>query len=327
VRQALTLSSATPEKSSLVRRTLVIGCGFIGSRIVEELLEQGAPPVVLTRSKPVRAFASRLPDDSLLIGDAADREMVEAALEDVGQIIYTAGGLLPAASEREPERDAELTLRPLQNVIDALRGRQPARLIYLSSGGTVYGDPREVPVGEDEPTRPRGVYGELHVRCEEAISRATREDGLRAQVLRCSTVYGEGQLPDRGQGVINTFISHIERDEPIELFGDGTTVRDYLYVGDLARIVVALLSGGDGPTPLNVGSGEGTSLIEVLGLVEAEVGRSATVIRHEERGFDVHRIVLDISRLHDLLKVDHTPLAEGVHRTHEWLAATAAKAS
>jgi UDP-glucose 4-epimerase len=212
-------------------------------------------------------------------------------------------------------------------VIDAARGREATRFVYLSSGGTVYGDPREVPVNEDEPTRPRGVYGELHVRCEEVISKATREDGLRALVLRCSTVYGEGQQPDRGQGVINTFIRHIERDQPIELFGDGTTVRDYLYVGDLARIVVALLSVEDGPTTLNVGSGEGTSLIDVLRLVEAEVGRSATVIRHEERSFDVHRIVLDISRLHELVDVEQTSLVEGVHRTHDWLAATVAKAS
>lgn len=310
-----------------MRRTLVIGCGFIGSRIVEELLKQDAAPVVLTRSTPTEAIASRLPKNRLLIGDAADPEVIEAALDGVGQIVYTAGGLLPAASEREPERDAELTLGPLQNVIDALRGREEARFIYLSSGGTVYGDPREVPVSEDEPTRPRGVYGELHVRCEEAISKAIRDDGLRAQVLRCSTVYGEGQLPDRGQGVINTFIRHLEQGESIELFGDGTTVRDYIYVGDLAQIVVALLSIDDGPTTLNVGSGEGTSLLDVLRLVEAEVGRSATIIRHEERGFDVHRIILDVSRLHDLLEVERTALAEGIHRTHKWLSAMSGEPS
>jgi UDP-glucose 4-epimerase len=310
-----------------VKRTLVIGCGFIGSRIVEDLLHHGATPVVLTRSQPAQAIASRLPEGSLLIGDAADRQIVETALDDVGQIVYTAGGLLPAASEREPERDAELTLLPLRTVLDALRGRQRVRLIYLSSGGTIYGEPQEVPVSEDEPTRPRGVYGELHVQCEQAILSSIRDHGLRAQVLRCSTVYGEGQLPDRGQGVIATFISHIEDGAPIELFGDGTTIRDYLYVGDLARIIVALLRVEHGPTTLNVGSGEGTSLMEVLRLVEAEVGRSATVIRHKERGFDVHRIVLDISRLQALMNVEHTPLIEGVHRTHVWLAAMAAEAS
>ena len=300
-------------------RTLVVGCGFIGSRVVTELIESGDTPTVLTRSRPRYGVDPRLPAKNLLVGNAGSRETVEEALEGIDQVVYSAGGLLPAASEREPERDTELTMAPLRTVLAALRERSDASIAYLSSGGTVYGDPEQIPVDEEEPTCPRGIYGELHVRCEQEVLREIRDHGLRARILRCSTVYGEGQQPDRGQGVIATFLGRIERNEPVELYGGGSTIRDYLYVGDLARIITALLPHDDGPAVLNVGSGEGTSLAKILSLVEAEVGKTATVIHHEERAFDVHRIVLDISRLQELVSIPGTPLAQGIHLTHRWL--------
>jgi UDP-glucose 4-epimerase len=305
-------------------RTLVIGYGFIGQRVTEELLSADEDLTVLTRSRPEKGADPRLGDDRLLVGDAADPGTLASALERVDRVVYAAGGLLPAASEDDPERDEELTLTPIRTLLAALAGRPETRLIYLSSGGTVYGDPERVPVGEDEEPRPRGVYGRLHLKAEgEILAAAAAGDGPRARVLRCSTVYGEGQRPDRGQGVIATFLHRIEAGEPIEVFGDAGTIRDYLYVGDLARVVVALLDRGDGPPVLNVGSGVGTSLAEILELTEAEVGRPANVVRHPERSFDVHRIYLDVARLRELVEVEPTPLAEGIGRTHRWLTALA----
>ena len=108
--------------------------------------------------------------------------------------------------------------------------------------------------------------------------------GLRARILRCSTVYGERQRPDRGQGAVVTFLHRIERGEPVDLYGEGTTVRDYVYVGDVARACVELVGRTDGPPVLNVASGEGTSLLELLRLVEDELGRRAEVVEHPARG-------------------------------------------
>lgn len=308
-------------------RALVIGCGFIGSRLTEELLRNGAGHRVLTRSRPGEDLVARLGDERLVIGDAGDRGVLGMALDGIDHVVYAAGGLLPVASEREPDRDAELTLAPLRTLLAELRTRPDISLTYLSSGGTIYGEPEVVPVDESQPTRPRGVYGRLHLLCEEEVLAQVREHGLRARILRCSTVYGEGQRPDRGQGVVATFLSHIERGVPIELFGGGSTIRDYLYVGDLARIIVDLLDVDGGPTILNVGSGEGTSLIEILRLVEGELGKSARVVRREERAFEVHQIVLDVSQLDALIDLPRTPLDEGIHRTRLWLADTASRAA
>jgi UDP-glucose 4-epimerase len=305
--------------TAAAERPLVIGCGFIGSHVVAELAKGGRPPIVLTRSQPAQEVAAAIAAGDLHLGDASDAATLERALEGVAEVVYCAGGLLPEASEREPERDEELTLAPLRAVLAALRSRPQAKLAYVSSGGTVYGEPERVPVDEAAPTRPIGAYGRLHVACEEEIAAERERHGLRALVLRCSTVYGEHQAPDRGQGAVVTFLHRIERGHPIDLYGGGATIRDYVYAGDVARAVVALLDREETPALLNVGSGEGTSLLELLRLVEAEVGREAEVRSHPERGFDVHRIVLDTSRLKALLNFQPTPLPEGIARTRAWL--------
>jgi UDP-glucose 4-epimerase len=304
-----------------VPRTLVVGCGFIGSHVVTALAERGEPARVLTRSRPADAVAAAVASGGLVLGDAADPELVSAALEGVERVAYCAGGLLPTASERDPERDRELTMRPLEALLAKLRERPDVALVYLSSGGTVYGDPARLPAREGDPTVPISTYGRIHLGCEEAIETARRETGLRSRILRCSTVYGEHQAPDRGQGAVVTFLDRIDRGAAIDLYGDGETIRDYIYAGDVAVVVVELLGRTEGPPVLNVGAGVGTSLLELLRLTEAEVGREAKVVRHPARGFEVRQIVLDTTGLRELVELEPTPLAAGIQRTHHWLTA------
>lgn len=308
-------------------RTLVVGCGFIGSHVVRELIALGSPPAVLTRSRPDEAIVGAIDPADLHLGDAADPDLLAAALEGVDRVAFCAGGLLPAASERDPERDRELTFGPVQTMLAALRDRPGIAFLYLSSGGTVYGDPVRLPAREGDPTVPISAYGALHLACEGEIERERRKHGLRSRILRCATVYGEHQRPDRGQGVIATFLSRIERGEEIELYGDGATIRDYIYAGDTARATIALLDREECPPVVNVGAGEGTSLIEVLRLVEHELGREARIVKRGERDFEVHQIVLDTNLLHSLVDLSVTPLPEGIRRTHEWLAASAGEAA
>jgi len=300
-------------------RILVIGCGFIGSHVAAELATLGRPPVVLTRSRPADEVSAALGSGDLHLGDAGEREDLERALAGVGHVVYTAGGLLPAASQKDPERDAQLTLRPLRAVLGALRGRPEVKLTYVSSGGTVYGQPDDLPVEESAPTRPHGSYGELHLACENEIERDRRENGLQSRILRCASVYGERQWPDRGQGAVPTFLRRIEQGEPIHLYGGERTIRDYVYVGDVAKVIVSLIEHDDDTPIVNLGSGQGTSLLELVRLVENRVGRQALVEKHPERDFDVHEIVLDITCLRRLIDFEPTSLETGIERTHRWL--------
>jgi UDP-glucose 4-epimerase len=300
-------------------KILLVGCGFIGSNIVEALAGLSRPPRVLTRSQPPASVARLVEEGGLLIGDAQDRGLLERGLEGVEHLIFSAGGLLPAASEEDPDRDAELTLGPVRTVLDALGSDPKVSLTYLSSGGTVYGEPESVPVAEDAPTAPVGAYGRLHLACEEAVLAHSREHGTRIRILRCSSVYGPHQHPDRGQGALVTFLNRIETGRPVEIFGSGGSVRDYVYAGDVARAVAQLLEVRGGPALVNVGSGEGTSLIDLLRLAERQAGRRAEVVQHPPREFEVGRIVLDIARLQSLVAFQPTPLQRGVELTRRWL--------
>ncbi len=300
-------------------RILVIGCGFIGSHVVEELAATNRAPRVLTRHEPT-AVSHLIGDGDLLLGSAEDDRLLAQALEGVGDVVYSAGGLLPAASERDPRRDAALTLGPVRAVLAALRERPGVGLTYLSSGGTVYGDPATVPVAEDAPTNPAGAYGQLHLEAEEWVLAHAAHFATPVRILRCATVYGEHQAPGRGQGAVVTFLDRIERGEEVEIFGEGDTVRDYVYAGDVAGAIGDLVGVEGGPQVLNVGSGQGTALNDLLELAEREVGEEARVDRKEARGFEVRQIVLDIGRLRELIAFDPTPLEQGIARTHRWLA-------
>ncbi len=305
-------------------RILVIGCGFIGSHVVEELAATNRAPRVLSRHEP-KAVSHLVPSGDLLLGSAVEPQLLERALAGVGHVVYSAGGLLPAASERDPERDAELTLGPLRAVLKALRAHPGVGLTYLSSGGTVYGEPATTPVAEDAPTAPFGAYGRLHLAAEAEVLAHARELSAPVRILRCATVYGEHQAPDRGQGAVVTFLHRIEHGQEVEIFGDGGAVRDYVYAGDVARVIGELVGREDGPQVVNLGCGEGTTLIELLQLAEKEVGRPAKVVRHPARSFEVRQVVLDIGRLRGLLDYAPTPLEAGIARTHAWLAAGAAE--
>ena len=299
----------------------MIGCGFIGSNVAVQIASGGNPPVVLTRSRPAEEVVAAVGESRLRLGDASDQGTVEAVLEGVDHVAFCAGGLLPAASEREPDLDRRLTLEPVRAVLAALRKHPEVALTYLSSGGTVYGEPERLPARESDPTVPVSAYGTLHLACEREIEEARLSHGLRSRILRCSTVYGEHQRPDRGQGAIVTFLHRIEQGEPIDLYGGGSTIRDYIYAGDVADAVIALMERADAPPIVNVGSGEGASLLDVLRLAEEQVGKSAEIVEHPERPFDVHQIVLDTTRLHEFADLEITPLATGVAHTHRWLTA------
>jgi UDP-glucose 4-epimerase len=313
-------STGEPTSHRQASRILVVGCGFIGTNVVAELVAAHRAPIVLTRSRPPAAVAGAIAGAEVHIGDATDPAALSAALDGVGHVVFSAGGLLPAASEKDPELDARLTLGPVQAVLEALSARPGVALTYLSSGGTVYGEPTSVPVAEDAPTEAFGAYGQLHLAAEAAVIEHAERHRTPVRILRCSTVYGPHQTPDRGQGVVVTFLHRIATGIPVEIFGDGGTIRDYIYVGDVARVIADLLDRRDGPTVLNLGCGEGTSLRDVLTLAEAEVGIPAVIVKHPQRGFEVRRIVLDIARLQGLIGFEPTSLKDGIARTHKWLA-------
>lgn len=304
--------------ASAPRRPLVIGAGFIGTHLVRRLRAEGSEVRVLTRSPLEGERRERLLGAEIVIGDATVQGIAGDAMQDADHVFYCAGGLMPAQSNLDPATDAALALPPLLRVLEELRGRSGVRLTFLSSGGTVYGDPAVLPVPEDHPTEPQTSYGVMKLASEKYVLMYGRLYGVGVRVLRCSNVYGEFQPADRGQGFVAAALSRLRDGRPITLFGDGRNVRDFVYAPDVAGVMLALAARTGGPTLLNVGSGSGIEILELLRMLEQVTETEARIEWLPDRGLDVRRIVLDIAALRRELDFVPTALADG-------LAATAAR--
>lgn len=293
-------------------RALVVGVGFIGSAVAGALLDAGHEVTLLTRSRSTGVEA-RLAGARLVVGDAADASSLAEALDDAADVVFCAGAVTPAEAEADPASAGRATMPPLVAVVDALRSRPGSRLLFVSSGGTVYGDAGPAPVAEDRALRPASTYARLKVAGERVLSEARARDGLAATSLRCANVYGLHQAAWRSQGVVATLLAAAADGLVAPLYGDGLAVRDHVLVGDVAAAVVALLD-RTGPLPpaVNVGTGVGTTLAGLVTAVQEVSGRELAVDYLPARPTDLGRVVLDVSLLRRLVPFEPTPLAEGL---------------
>ena len=305
-----------PARRDLPPRVAVIGAGFIGTHVAAALLGAGVQTSVITRSPPDTRKQRLLAGARLAVADANSAELIRPHLDDVDHVVFCASGLMPAESNRDPVADAHLSLPPLINVLELLRHAPSGPgITFLSSGGTVYGPSRAELIGEDHPTEPVTSYGIMKLACEKYVRMYEQLYGLPATILRCANVYGEHQPATRSQGVVAVMLDRARRAEPIPLYGDGSIVRDFVYVGDVARLILESLRVADKPPIVNVGSGHGCSLSRLVDLIAAAVGRPIAVDHRPDRGFDVPRMVLDIAVARAIFAFEPTPLTDGLRRT------------
>ncbi len=298
------------------RGVLVVGGGFLGTHVVSGFVAAGVRTTLLTRTVPTSpAAARRVAGARLVLGDAAGPQAMEEALNGAGDVIWCAGGLLPDDSNADPVGDVLATLPAFLTCLEAVRGRVGIGVTLLSSGGAVYGNPAVLPVPETHPLSPRSSYAVMKIAAEHYLSVYRRAFGIPGVVLRCGNVFGEGQPGDRSQGLVAAVMTHLRAGSVVPVYGDGSAVRDYLYVDDLVSVVRATIGRSDLPAVMNVGSGEGTSITTLLGLIEEVTGLPVHVDRRPERPGDVRRVVLDIARLRSALPFDPVPLREGLART------------
>lgn len=303
------------QPGGLPRRIAVVGAGFIGTHVAAGLLEAGAELTVINRSPLDERKRAALAGARVAVVDASARELIRPHLADVDHVVYCASGLMPAESNRDPVADAQLSLPPLLHVLELLRERPGAGLTYLSSGGTVYGPPQAELIDERHPTEPITSYGIMKLTGEKYALMHQRLYGVPVRILRCANVFGEHQPATRSQGVIAVFLDRIARGEPVPLYGDGSIVRDFVYVGDVVALILRTIATAGGPTTLNVGTGEGASLTRIVELIERVTGLTAPIERLPDRGYDVSRIVLDIALARREFDFAPRSLEDGLWRT------------
>ena len=302
-------------------KTLVIGgAGYIGAHLVPQLEATGRRVTVLGRSSTPR-YA--LPENATYVsGDFCQRDLVGGLLAGHQEVIHLAYATVPNTSFDNPLGDLLQNLPPTVQLFSEAADRG-VKLVLVSSGGTVYGEANQLPIQETHPTKPISPYGVTKLTLENYAYLYAATHGLRFVCVRPGNAYGVGQRPFVGQGYISTAMASVMSGMPIKIFGRHGTVRDYLYVSDLASGIVSALERGHLSETYNLGSGVGLSnadVIEAMKPLMQEIGNEALVENLPERAFDVKANVLDSTKLqqHTNWK-PQVEFYEGLARTFAWL--------
>ena len=297
---------------------LVIGgTGFIGSHLLDRLVAEGDSVRVLAPD-PER-FRVPLGNIDYRTGTLTDAAATRSALEGVDIVYHLANSKVPSTSNLDPIADIQENLVATVALLESMRQAGAGRIVFLSSGGTVYGECGSESVPEDHVLQPSSSYGIVKVASENYLCMFRRLYGLSYCVLRASNPYGPRQGAIGVQGVIATMLYRTSRNEAISIWGDGGVVRDYVYIEDLAEgISTAGRAGLEGT--FNLGSGEGHSLVDLLDVIREVTGKEPTVEFQPSRKVDIQRIVLDISRIRIKLGWEpKVPLVRGVERHWLWM--------
>ena len=299
------------------------GAGFIGSHLAEALTQHGHRVKVFDRPHVDRLpLFARAKGFEVFTGDFLNPWALAPALEGTELVFHLVSTTLPKNSNENPVYDVESNVLGSLRLLELCREHGVRKLVYVSSGGTVYGVPRTTPIAEDHPTEPISSYGIHKLMVEKHLALAHRLHGLEYRIVRPANLYGPRQRLDIEQGAVAVFLDRALRDRPIKIWGDGSVVRDYVYVADAVDAMLKAASFEGTQRIFNIGSGRGTSLNELVGEIEKLLGRRVKVEHSGARAVDVPINVLDASLAERHLGWRaSTPLGEGLRRTCEWLRA------
>lgn len=294
-----------------MRIVIVGGAGFIGAALAQSLCMHGLRPLVLDTIPRLAEARERLVGVATAPFDFTTDRNAEALFANADALVHLACTTNPAHSMRDIAWDAESNIAPSLRLFDAAVASGIRRVVFASSGGTVYGIPSRLPVAETERTRPLSAYGVSKLAIENYLGLYTQLDGIS---LRIANPYGAFQLAGATVGVIARYVAAVSRNEPIEVWGDGSVIRDYIAIEDVIRALqLALMTPSLAPGAYNIGTGIGSSISDIIADVFQAAGRTVPVSYLQGRPYDVPAIVLDSSCFRTRTAWPAcTPLREGI---------------
>jgi UDP-glucose 4-epimerase len=282
------------------QRTLVVGGGgFIGHALVRRLAAQGTRRVTVLGRSTTPRFS--LPATVTYVqGSAGDRETVAKLLRDSDEVIDLAYSTVPKTSFDDPLEDVISNLPNSVSLIQSASHSRIKRYLLVSSGGTVYGHAKYLPIDENHPNDPVSPYGISKLMAEKYALFFHRMEGLPVVVARPSNPYGFQQVGGGQQGFIGAAIHALISGGILEVYGERGTVRDYIYIEDLISGLESLLTDGKAGEVYNIGTGNGHdnwSVLEIIRSAAGAAGKRLNVVRQEARPFDVQANVLDCTKI------------------------------
>lgn len=294
------------------------GAGFIGSHIVDAYLQEGHQVVVVDnlstgKKSNLNQAAVFYPID---ICSWKELELVfqKHAFEVVN---HHAAQINLRRSMDEPVFDAEVNIIGSLNLFELCRKYGVKKFIFASSGGAIYGIPKQIPVDEKAPTKPLSPYGIAKLSVEQYLEYYYQVWDLERIILRYGNVYGPRQDPQGEAGVISIFCNNILKGDPCIVFGDGSKTRDYVSVHDIAS--ANLLALNSSANIYNLGTGLETSVNQLIDLLQKVANQKISIIYDQDRKGEIERIALFSRQARELLGWETTiPLNKGIEEVFRW---------
>ena len=282
----------------MTKHVVLGGRGFIGRHVALLLARRGDSVTLLDRTEgPIMPEFEGL-DARFIEADITTSDWYDHVAKcDV--IHHYAWSTVPATANADPLGDLDQNVRSSLGLLETLRKLPRKTLIFASSGGTVYGHLQHSPVPETHPLHPMTAYGVSKLSVELYLGYYRSLYGMDCRIARIANPYGAGQNPHGSQGAASAFLFKAMAGKPIEIWGDGTVVRDYIHISDLALGLIRLTDanlGSHSVMPIfNIGSGQGVSLNDIVAELRRQLDTPITVCHQPGRQFDIPVSVLDIS--------------------------------
>ena len=293
-----------------MRIILIGGSGFIGRHFAERAIQAGHEVTIVSRWSEHRPAGA-----AQWLGGGMERLIQDhGLLRDVDIVCQFASVSTPASSAGDPLGDVNGNLVPNIRLFEAMRAADVRRIVYLSSGGAVYGVPHYSPMDEQHPQWPISSYGIVKGSIERYLGLYEQLHRFRPLIVRPANPYGPRQSESNFLGFITTMLKLAADDREATVFGDGSIVRDFVYIDDLCDLLLRGIE-AEATGIYNCGSGSGASLMQMLGAIEAIIGRPVRRRHESARAFDPPAIVLDIAKAaRDLGWTPQVSLEEGIAR-------------
>lgn len=290
------------------------GAGFIGSSLVRQFLADEKYKVFVV--EPEFANVSRLEGlDVKVFRTALDNvDGVEQILvgNKIDIVVHLVSTLIPGSGYDDFNNEFKNMIFPSIKLME-ICAKEDIEFVYFSSGGTVYGNRKTMrPFVETDEMKPISYYGWSKQMMENSILFKNRTENLRYLIVRPSNPYGHGQNLHGKQGLVAVAIGKILEEKPVEVWGDGSAIRDYIYIDDLARVFYQLIDKGACNETVNLGSGRGYSVNDVLAFLKIITKKDFKIVYENARPMDVSNMVLDTEKMQSLANVELTPMLEGM---------------
>ena len=299
-----------------MKYVVIGGAGFLGSHLIELLLKDGNDTTVFDRPGALYLNELSKKGANIILGNYLDPTDLHKVLSDVETVFHLVSTTVPKSSNEDPIFDIETNLVGTLRLLTIAKNAGVKKIIFPSSGGTVYGVPRKIPINENHPTDPICSYGIGKLAIEKYARLFWTLYGIDYCILRISNAYGERQPMNKLQGIIPVIIVSGLLDRDIHIWGDGTVIRDYIHATDLANAFLKASNHNDEPRIFNIGSGHGISINELIRLIEKGIGKPLKIIYNHGQAYDVPINILDISEAKRSLEwYPEIDINEGISRT------------